>query len=90
MTFLGLLIGLPITCIILVFTQWLWIFLFVIFIEEKECLEKFGNEYMEYKRNIPMFFGNPFCIIREIVKPLKKKCNRLYKNSLKNAHVDRG
>ena len=68
MTFLGLLIGYPITFIIIATTQWLWVFLFVIFIEEKECLEKFGNEYREYSKNVPMFFGNPFCIVIELFK----------------------
>ena len=70
MTFFGLLIGFPVTCIIIAFTQWLWIFLFVLFIEEKECLEKFGEEYSEYKKNVPILFGNPLCIIKEIFKPI--------------------
>lgn len=70
MTFLGLLIGYPVTFIVIFTTQWLWVFLFVIFIEEKECIEKFGNEYLEYKKNVPMFFGNPVCIIRELFKPV--------------------
>jgi hypothetical protein len=72
MTFLGLLIGYPVTFIIIVVTQWLWVFLFVIFIEEKECLEKFGNEYCNYQKEVPMFFGNPFCIIKEMIKPIDK------------------
>jgi protein-S-isoprenylcysteine O-methyltransferase Ste14 len=71
MTSLGLLIGYPVTFIIITVTQWLWIFLFVIFIEEKECLEKFGNEYREYCKKVPMFLGNPFCIIRELFNPIK-------------------
>jgi protein-S-isoprenylcysteine O-methyltransferase Ste14 len=70
MTSLGLLIGYPVTFIIITVTQWLWVFLFVIFIEEKECLEKFGNEYREYCKKAPMFFGNPFCIIRELFNPI--------------------
>lgn len=70
MTFFGLLIGYPFTCIIIAFTQWLWVFLFVIFIEEKECLEKFGDEYLKYKKSVPMFFGNPLCIIKEMFKPI--------------------
>jgi protein-S-isoprenylcysteine O-methyltransferase Ste14 len=70
MTFLGLLIGYPVTFIILITTQWLWVFLFVLFIEEKECLEKFGDEYREYRKNVPMFFGNPFNIIREMLAPI--------------------
>jgi protein-S-isoprenylcysteine O-methyltransferase Ste14 len=70
MTFLGLLTGYPVTFVIITVTQWLWIFLFVRFIEEKECLEKFGNEYSEYRKNVPMFFGNPVCIIREMFAPI--------------------
>ncbi len=72
MTFLGLLIGYPVTCIVITFTQWLWIFLFVIFIEEKECFEKFGDEYQEYRKNVPMFFGNPICIVKELFKSTNK------------------
>jgi len=72
MTFLGLLIGYPLTFIIITVTQWLWVFLFVILIEEKECLEKFGNEYREYKKNVPMFFGNPVCILKELFKPINE------------------
>ena len=54
MIFLGLLIGYPITFLIITISQWLWVFLFILFIEEKECLEKFGDEYLEYKKNVPM------------------------------------
>lgn len=70
MTFLGFLIGYPITLVIITITQWLWFFLFVILIEEKECLEKFGNAYIEYKKNTPMLFGNPVCIIKELLRPI--------------------
>lgn len=71
MTFLGMLIGYPVTFIILTITQWFWVFLFVLFIEEKECIEKFGNEYREYRKSVPMFFCNPLCIIKELLKPIK-------------------
>lgn len=70
MTFLGLLIGYPITFLIIITSQWLWVFLFVIFIEEKECLEKFGDEYLKYKKSVPMFLGNPLCILKETFKPI--------------------
>ncbi len=73
MTFLGLLIGYPVTFIIIAATQWLWVFLFVILVEEKECLEKFGDEYSAYKKNVPMFFGNPVCIVKETLKPINPK-----------------
>jgi protein-S-isoprenylcysteine O-methyltransferase Ste14 len=72
MTFLGLLIGYPVTFLIITVSQWLWVLLFVIFIEEKECMEKFGDEYGKYKKKVPMFFGNPLCIIKELLKPLNR------------------
>jgi protein-S-isoprenylcysteine O-methyltransferase Ste14 len=68
MTFLGLLVGYPITFIIITISQWLWVFIFVLVIEEKECLEKFGDEYLQYKNKVPMFFCNPLCIIKELLK----------------------
>ena len=68
MTFLALFIGYPITFFIITISQWLWVFLFVLFIEEKECLEKFGDEYLEYKKNVLMFIGNPVCIVKELLK----------------------
>lgn len=70
MTFLALLIGYPITFFIVVISQWMWVFLFVIFIEEKECMEKFGEEYNQYKKHVPMLLGNPICIIKELIKNL--------------------
>jgi protein-S-isoprenylcysteine O-methyltransferase Ste14 len=72
MTFLGLLIGYPVAFLIIAVSQWLWVLLFVIFIEEKECKEKFGDEYGKYKNKVPMFFGNPLCIIKELLKPLNR------------------
>ena len=70
MTFLALLIGYPTTFIIIIISQWLWVYLFVIFIEEKECLEKFGDQYVKYSKNVPMFFGNPICIVKELLKSI--------------------
>ena len=70
MTFLALLIGLPITFFIITISQWLWVFLFVLFIEEKECLEKFGDQYVQYKKNVPMLIGNPICIVKELFKTI--------------------
>ena len=72
MTFLAMAIGYPLTFIIITISQWTWVVLFVIFIEERECLEKFGQEYVQYRQKVPMFFGNPICIVREFLKPLKK------------------
>lgn len=70
MTFLGLLIGYPVTFLLIAVTQWLWVFLFVLVIEEKECLEKFGEQYRKYQERVPMFFCNPFCIIKELTKSI--------------------
>jgi protein-S-isoprenylcysteine O-methyltransferase Ste14 len=73
MTFLGLLIGYPVTFSIITVSQWLWVLLFVLFIEEKECLEKFGDEYRKYRKEVPMLFGSPVCIVKELLKPLSLK-----------------
>jgi len=70
MTFLALLIGYPTTFIIIIISQWLWVYLFVIFIEEKECLEKFEDQYVKYSKNVPMFLGNPICIVKELFKTI--------------------
>ena len=70
MTFLGLLAGYPVTFLIVTISQWLWVLLFVIFIEEKECLEKFGDQYIKYMKNVPMLIGNPGCIVKELRKPV--------------------
>lgn len=73
MTFLGLLIGYPVTFLVIIISQWLWVFLFILFIEEKECLEKFGDEYRKYRKEVPMLFSNPVCIVKELFKPLNLK-----------------
>jgi len=70
MTFLGLLIGYPTTFIIITISQWLWVYLFVIFIEEKECKEKFGDQYIKYSKKVPMLLGNPVCIVKELRKTI--------------------
>ncbi len=70
MTGLGLLIGYPVTFLIVAVSQWLWVILFVLLIEEKECLEKFGDAYQEYSRRVPMFLGNPICILRVLRQPI--------------------
>ena len=70
MTSGALIIGYPITAALLIVVQWAWVLLFLIFIEEKECLAKFGDEYREYKKEVPMLLANPFCIIKTLFKPL--------------------
>jgi len=60
------LIAYPFTFIIITFNQWLWVVLFVLLIEEKECMEKFGEQYLQYKKTVPLLIGNPICIIKEL------------------------
>jgi protein-S-isoprenylcysteine O-methyltransferase Ste14 len=72
MTFLAFLIGYPYTFLIITISQWLWVYLFVIFIEEKECKEKFGDQYIKYSKEVPMLIGNPICIAKELHKSINR------------------
>jgi hypothetical protein len=40
-------------------------------VEERELLEKFGEEYEAYRRQAPMLFPNPLCALRVLSKPIK-------------------
>jgi len=80
MTFLGLLIAYPFTFIIITFSQWLWVVLFVLLIEEKECVEKFGEQYLQYKKTVPLLIGNPICIIKELCSLPAKHVPNLTRN----------
>ena len=64
MTSLGLAIGHPVTLLVLVAGQWTWAVLFVILVEERECREKFGEEYLEYSGRVPMLLASPACLAR--------------------------
>ncbi len=68
-TSLGLLLGGLFTFLLLTFTIWVSVILFLIKVEEPEAREKFGEEYEEYKRRVPMILPNPLCLLREILKP---------------------
>ncbi len=69
-TSLGLLLGGLFTFLLLTFTIWVSVILFLIKVEEPEALEKFGEEYEEYRRKVPMLIPNPICLLREILKPV--------------------
>ncbi len=69
-TSLGLLLGGLFTFLLLAATIWASILLFLIKVEEPEALEKFGEEYEEYRRRVPMILPNPACLLREIFRPL--------------------
>jgi hypothetical protein len=70
MTFLGLAIGYPVTLLVLVVSQWAWVVLFVILVEERECRLKFGDEYEEYSARVPMFLASPACLVRALRSPI--------------------
>ncbi len=38
--------------------------IFILFVEEKEAIKKFGNEYTEYMKKIPPFSLNLKCILK--------------------------
>jgi len=64
MTSLGLLIGHPWSFLLISISQWAWVVGFLFLVEEKELLEKFGEEYEAYRRQVPMLFPNLVCAIR--------------------------
>jgi protein-S-isoprenylcysteine O-methyltransferase Ste14 len=70
MTSLGLAIGYPVTLLVIAISQWAWAVLFVILVEERECKQKFGDEYLEYRRRVPMFLANPVCLARALRRPI--------------------
>jgi protein-S-isoprenylcysteine O-methyltransferase Ste14 len=71
MTSLGLLIGYPWSFLFITLTQWTWVLGFLFLVEEKELLEKFGEEYRAYRQQVPMLFPNPRCFLRVLAKPIE-------------------
>lgn len=71
MTSLGLAIGHVWSFILIVVPQWIWIFGFLFLVEEKELLEKFGEEYAAYQRKVPMLIGDPTCLFEVLSTPLE-------------------
>ena len=68
---LGLCIGHQWSFLLITIPQWLWILGFLFLVEERELLEKFGEEYEAYRRQVPMLFPNPLCTLRVLSKPIK-------------------
>lgn len=71
MTSLGLAIGHIWSFLLIAMPQWLWVFGFLFLVEEKELLEKFGEDYAEYRRKVPMLIGNPTCLFEVLSTPLE-------------------
>jgi protein-S-isoprenylcysteine O-methyltransferase Ste14 len=70
MASLGLLIGLPWTFVIVTGIQWAWIFGFLFLVEERELVEKFGEEYQVYRKQVPMLLIDPVCILKVLSEPI--------------------
>ena len=64
MTFLGLFIGHPGSFLVITISQWVWIIIFLFLVEEKELIEKFGEEYKIYRQKVPMLFPKLLCVFR--------------------------
>ena len=70
MTSLGLLIGHLWSFLIISISQWAWVLGFLLLVEEKELMEKFGEEYETYCRQVPLLLPNPACAIRVLSRPI--------------------
>jgi hypothetical protein len=70
MTSLGLLIGHRWSFLIISISQWAWVLGFLLLVEERELVEKFGGEYEVYRRQVPMLLPNPVCAIRVLSSPI--------------------
>jgi len=70
MTCLGLLIGHWWSFLIITAAQWSWVIGFLYLVEERELAQKFGKKYEAYRRQVPMLFANPMCVLRVLSEPL--------------------
>jgi protein-S-isoprenylcysteine O-methyltransferase Ste14 len=70
MTCLGMAIGHIWSFLLITATQWMWILGFLFLVEEKELLQKFGEDYANYRRKVPMLFGNPICLLNVLSNPI--------------------
>ena len=68
MTSLGLLIGHLWSFLIITISQWIWVIAFLLLVEEKELIEKFGEEYKAYRQEVPMLFPKLICAFRVFAK----------------------
>lgn len=86
MTSLGLLIGHPGSFLVITISQWVWIIVFLFLVEEKELIEKFGEEYKVYCQKVPMLFPKPLCLFRVFSKPIEKPRGRYFSRSRLGCH----
>jgi protein-S-isoprenylcysteine O-methyltransferase Ste14 len=71
-TALGLAIGHIVSFLLITVLEWLWILSFLLLVEEKELLGKFGQEYARYQQNVPMLVANPACLFKVLSSPVVK------------------
>jgi protein-S-isoprenylcysteine O-methyltransferase Ste14 len=71
MTSLGLAIGHIWSLLLIAVSQWLWILGFLFLVEERELLEKSGEAYAAYRREVPMLFVNLACLFRVLSGPIE-------------------
>lgn len=72
MTSLGLALGHMGSFLFISVPQWLWIMGFLILVEERELIDKFGPAYEAYRREVPMLIGRPACLFKVLTTPLEE------------------
>lgn len=64
----AILIGGVFTLIFMTLSIWILDIMFLILVEEKELIQKFDGEYLEYRKNTPMLIPHLKCLYRELFK----------------------
>jgi protein-S-isoprenylcysteine O-methyltransferase Ste14 len=72
MTSLGLLIGHLWSFLIITISQWVWVIAFLFLVEEKELIEKFGEDYKAYRQKVPMLFPKSICVFRVFTQSIQE------------------
>jgi len=71
MTSLGLFIGHPASFFIVTINQWIWVLAFLLLVEERELLMKFGKDYEAYRQKTPFLIPKPLCFFRILTQKLE-------------------
>jgi protein-S-isoprenylcysteine O-methyltransferase Ste14 len=72
MTSLGLLIGHLWSFLIISMSQWVWVIGFLLLVEEKELMEKFGEDYKAYRHRVPILFPKLTCFFRVLARSIEE------------------